>query len=338
MNQGYQVLDPATLDTADVARQAFADAVLVGLSEQPKRLSSQWFYDDVGSDLFRQITALDVYYPTRLERGILTTHRAEIGAATGTGPIDVIDLGAGDGHKTLILLDHLLDAGRDVRYVPIDISEGAMRGLVERMGDERPDLRIAGLVSDYFSGLRWLRQQTGRTKLVLFLGSNIGNFDRPHACAFLQRLWNAMAPGDHLFAGFDLKKDIDKLLWAYNDPDGVTAAFNVNLLQRINNELGGHFDPKAFRHFATYNVFSGAMESYLVSRKAQRVAIDSLRSTFEFKPWEPIHTEYSYKYLESDVGELAEHGGFEEVARFYDPDRWFCDALLRVPKGSRPGG
>ncbi len=167
---------------------------------------------------------------------------------------------------------------------------------------------------------------------MLFLGSNIGNFDRPHARGFLRRMWNALNPGDYTLIGFDLRKDIEVLLAAYNDRQGVTARFNLNLLERINRELGGHFDTRAFRHFATYNVFTGAMESYLVSLVRQTVAIDALRVAFEFHPWEPIHTEYSYKYLDEEVSALAVDTQFEAEATFHDAHHWFCDALWRVDK------
>src|SRR5690606_11038043 len=235
--------------------------------------------------------------------------------------------------KTLLLLRHLHEIGADVCYVPIDISEAAIAGLVERMSAQLPGLQVRGLVAEYTDGLRWLRANTSeRANLVLFLGSNIGNFNKAQARGFLRRLWSALAADDYLLVGFDLKKDIDLLLSAYNDPQGVTARFNLNLLARINRELGGNFDVESWRHFGTYNVFSGAMESYLVSRERQTVYIDAIGVSFDFEPWEPIHTEYSYKYLESDVDELAAATGFDIPARFFDRRGWFTDALYRVRK------
>lgn len=327
--QGFKTL-PAGGLSDEASRRAFADEVLIGLSETPKHIASTWFYDDVGSRLFRQITEQDVYYPTACEREIFETHGAQIVASVQSEPVDVVDLGAGDGHKTTILLDHLVASGNDVRYVPIDISEQAMEQLVKAMGRRYPGVTIMGLVGEYFDSLRWLGEQSGRRKLVLFLGSNIGNFTNPRARAFLRRLRNALAPDDRVLVGFDLKKDIEILLHAYNDPTGVTARFNLNLLGRINRELEGHFDSSAFRHFATYDVLSGAMKSFLVSVKDQTVAIDQLRDEFHFDAWEALHTEYSYKYLDSDIDSLAAHGGFREEARFRDKRRWFCDALWKV--------
>ncbi|MFK7928606.1 MAG: L-histidine N(alpha)-methyltransferase [Myxococcota bacterium] len=316
--------------TPDGVEAEFALEVLTGLSERPKRLSSRWFYDDEGSRLFQKIMTLDEYYPTDLERDILVENGAEIAAQFAGRTLDVVDLGAGDGSKTFVLLRQLQAAGVNVRFVPIDISEGAMASLYEAAQREIPDIPVFGVVADYVSGLRWLAAQDERERLVLFLGSNIGNFDKPRARAFLRRIWTGLRTGDHMMIGFDLKKDIEVLLAAYNDSQGVTSAFNLNLLHRINAELGGTFDVSLWRHFGTYNVFTGAMESYLVSRVAQSVRIEALRTTFTFDAWEPVHTEYSYKYLDSDIQDLASVCGFDIVGAYSDPKLWFTDALWRV--------
>ncbi|RMG17864.1 MAG: L-histidine N(alpha)-methyltransferase [Deltaproteobacteria bacterium] len=334
MPGAYRVLTAAELEAvgAEPLRELAID-VLVGLSSRPKRLSSRWIYDDAGSRLFQQICDLEVYYPTRCEFEILEAQKDEILRRLGETPFNLVDLGAGDGRKTRVLVEHFLAAGARFRYVPIDISEGAMRELTALVQKEYPGCEVAGLVTDYFSGIAYLAHQApARRNLVLFLGSNIGNFTRPEARALLLRLWNAARPGDLVLVGFDLKKDIDVLLDAYNDPQGVTARFNKNLLARINRELGGHFELDRFRHYATYDVFSGAMESYLVSLEAQRVAVDALRTTFDFAPFEPIHTEYSYKYLVSDADALAQATGFRIEARFFDAKGYFMDALWSVEK------
>lgn len=308
----------------------FALDVLTGLSERPKRLSSRWFYDDEGSRLFRAIMDAEEYYPTDAERSIFESQGDAIAARFAGQDLDVVDLGAGDGSKTRILIEALLRADVKVRYVPIDISEGAMATLYARFAEDLPGVELAGVVGDYVTSLRWLSEQDQRQRLVLFLGSNIGNFDKPRARGFLRRMWTGLRPGDHTLIGFDLKKDIELLLAAYNDRDGVTSAFNLNLLTRINRELGGNFQLDRWRHYGTYNVFTGAMESYIVSLQPQSVRIDALRHAFEFQAWEPIHTEYSYKYLDSDISSLAEYTGFEVLDRYYDEERWFCDALWRV--------
>ena len=340
MTDGYRVLDGTTLppNTKGGVDRDFAFDVLAGLSERPKRLPSRYFYDKVGSDLFQQITELDAYYPTRSERQIFEHSAEAICAQAARGPFNLIEFGAGDGRKTFVLLDYLTSIGADFHYVPIDISEAAMAGLVTDVRARYPKLPVDGLVCEYFEGLQWLAAHgQPRRALVLFLGSNIGNFDRPRARAFLRRVWTALRPNDEVLIGFDLKKDIERLLTAYNDPGGVTARFNLHMLERINNELGGDFQLDQFRHYATYNVFSGAMESYLVSRAAQDVRIDALSTTFRFAPWEPIHTEYSYKYLDSDIDELSEVTGWAVGDRFYDRKKWFVDALLRRLHGAVAG-
>ncbi len=300
--------------------------VLVGLSSLPKRLPSHLIYDDRGSELFQRIMGLPEYYPTRCEEQILRAYAREILNSVAKRPFNIVDLGAGDGKKTMILVEEAQRMKVDFRFVPIDISAGAMRGLVSRVRTEHPDVAIQGLVAEYTAGVRWLASQSdGRSNLVLFLGSNIGNFDRANARGFLSRLWASMRVTDRLLIGFDLKKDIDRLLAAYNDSEGVTAEFNLNLLDRLNKELEADFDRSRWRHFGTYNVFSGAMESYLVSMEHQTVHINRLERLFTFEPWEPIHTEYSYKYLPADMDSLAADSGYRVEARFLDQDGWFSD-------------
>lgn len=334
------MLTAAELEGLTDPSDEFAFDVLTGLAESPKRLPSHYFYDDRGSELFQQIMDVEEYYLTDCEEEILTEHGEAILAATGEGPLALVDMGAGDGKKTFLLLDRLTASNRPCDYLPIDISQGAMRNLTDQVEVRYPGVRVEGVVSEYFSGLRWLGTQAQPqrggdtpTRLVLFLGSNIGNLDRPRARTFLRRLWTGLSQGDHVLIGFDLKKDIDRLLAAYNDKGGVTASFNLNLLDRINRELGGHFEVDRFRHFSTYNVFSGAMESYLVSLDAQEVEIDRLQSSFRFRAWEPIHTEYSYKYLPADIERLAAESGFEVVQHFGDQRGFFLDSLWRVEKG-----
>ncbi|MCB9593917.1 MAG: L-histidine N(alpha)-methyltransferase [Sandaracinaceae bacterium] len=313
-------------------RRDFAYEVLVGLSEKPKRLSSKYFYDDAGSRYFQQIMGLEEYYPTRCEEEILRRSAEAIVAPLLDGrPINLVDLGAGDGKKTMILIEELRRVGADFTFVPIDISEGAMKELVGKIRVQMPDVSVEGLVCEYADGVHHLARVAGeRRNLVLFLGSNIGNFGRVRANAFLRRLWSSLRAGDYALVGFDLKKDIEVLLAAYNDKSGVTSAFNLNLLERINRELGGDFDVSTFRHFGTYNVFSGAMESYLVSLVPQVVTIAALELSFAFDAWEPIHTEYSYKYLRSDITRLAAGSGFSVQRDFEDERGWFVDSLWRA--------
>lgn len=327
----YKVLSHQDL-AGSLGQRRFAIDVLTGLSEQPKSLPSRWFYDDRGSELFARICDLQEYYPTRCETEILSAHADAIHALAGGAPLNVVDLGAGDGRKTNILLEAFSRAGADLQFVPIDISEAAMRELVGSVEDRFPEMSVNGVVSEYFDGLHWLRKMGERRNLVLFLGSNIGNFSFARARVFLRQLWEALNPGDLVLIGFDLKKDIELLERAYNDSQGVTREFNLNMLERINRELGGNFDLAKFRHFATYDVYRGAMESYLLSHEAQTVYVEALQQSFDFKPWEPVHTEYSYKYLVSDIESLAADTGFVQVGEFYDSQRWFTDRVWRVEK------
>lgn len=337
MKSHYKVLAPADLEGLIKENQAFALDVLNGLSEKPKRLSSKYFYDDEGSRLFQRIMELPEYYLTRCEYQILESERGGIADVMAGAPFNLVELGAGDGYKTNLLVEHFLERELDFTYVPVDISEAAMQWLVDSMGERHSGLTTRGLVAEYFEALKWLVQFTDRRNLVLFLGSNLGNFSGPQSRTFLRSLWNSLNNGDMVLIGFDLKKDIKRMLAAYNDGEGVTAAFNRNLLTRINRELGGNFRPERFQFHASYNVFSGAIESYLVSEEAQEVFIEAIGQSFAFLPWEPIHTEYSYKYLLSDTERLAVQTGYRTVRRFYDEKRWFTDVMWEVVKSDPEG-
>ncbi len=313
-------------------KREFALDILHGLSEDKKRLSSRYFYDDEGSNLFQQITQSKDYYPTNCEKEILEFHKTMISSLLEGEQFNLVELGAGDGHKTKILIRQFIEDGLDFRYLPVDISEGAMNELASSMQEEFANLEIMGVVAEYFESIRWLTRVSGERNVILFMGSNIGNFTKADARTFMRELWNVLNPGDIVITGFDLKKDIDIMHCAYNDADGITRKFNLNLLARINRELGGNFKLEKFRHYATYDVFSGAMESYLVSLERQSVFISELGQSFEFESFEPIHTEYSYKYLESDIEELAEKTGFHIVHRLYDSKHWFTNSIWRVEK------
>ena len=314
------------------ADDAFARDVCEGLAAAPKRLPSRYFYDERGSRLFQQITELEEYYPTRCEREILETYRDEIARRVAGERFRLIELGAGDGHKTEVLLQRFAELRLDFDYVPIDICEQAVVGLaaaLERRMPVRP-LRIHGLVAEYFDALRHLGQRGAERNVVLFLGSNIGNFSMPQAHQFLSELRGALHTGDLVLIGFDLKKDLDILQRAYFDTQGITSEFNYNLLDRINRELGGNFDRDRFLHYAPYNPAEGCMESWLVSTAAQEVEIRALDRTFAFTPWEGIHVECSYKYDEAEIAGLAAGAGFSIARQFFDRRGWFTDSLWRA--------
>jgi L-histidine N-alpha-methyltransferase len=331
MNAQYQVLRAEDVPVSE-SHGTFALDVLIGLSQKPKFLPSKYFYDEEGSKLFQQITELPEYYLTQCESEIFQNKKGAIAGLIGGNEFNLVELGAGDGRKTKILLEQFLKEELDFRYVPIDICEAAVEGLISGLDKHVPQVPIEGLVADYCDGLKWLSTMNGYRNVVLFLGSSIGNFSYSEAREFLYGLWNALEDGDYLLIGFDLKKDIQILERAYNDSQDVTAQFNLNLLHRINRELGGNFDADQFQHYSSYNALSGAMESYLISRQKQVVDIGALNQSFPFEAWEPMHTEYSYKYLESDIASLAEETGFTIVAQLMDSKRYFVDSVWEVSK------
>jgi len=332
MSITYKQLDPKDFEDSFDETQAFALDVLVGLSETRKALPSKYLYDSAGSELFTAITKSPDYYLTDCEREVLTTHADSIVEQFDGIPFNLVELGAGIGEKTKILLKRFTELGLEFQYVPIDISEGAMKELITDLQVTMPEVETHGLVSDYFSGMKWLNNRYKRRNFVLFLGSSVGNFTHAGARTFLRNVWNALNHDDCLLTGFDLKKDIEALLLAYNDRSGVTAKFNLNLLVRINRELGGEFDLGKFRHYGTYNVFNGAMESFLVSMHDQDVYIDTIGRSFSFREWEPIHTEYSYKYLETDIRTLAAETGFRAIETLFDSRHFFADSIWTVHK------
>jgi dimethylhistidine N-methyltransferase len=323
------IVERAGRHAGGVSRE-FADDVARGLAATPKSLCCKYLYDEAGSRLFKRIMELEEYYPTQCESEIMESHKEEIAALVGDADFTLVELGAGDGLKTKILLNSFLEKGLQFRYVPIDISESALKGLTAEIQTVFCGLPVQGLATDYFAGLKWLSRMNRRRNVVLFLGSNIGNFHPSEAETFLQHLQNSMNHGDLAFIGFDLKKDLETMIKAYNDSKGVTARFNMNLLHRINNELGGDFNPEQFEYYSTYNPRSGAVESFLISRKKQEVSIEACGRAFSFDEWEPIHTESSHKFKESDFTRLAETNGFEVVANFYDKRRFFANSLWQV--------
>jgi L-histidine N-alpha-methyltransferase len=238
-----------------------------------------------------------------------------------------------------MLIEYFIKKQVRFEYITLDISPESVNGLtlsLERMFS--PGLKVTGIVAEYFEGLKWFANRNRSSNLTLFLGSNIGNFDYRGARRFLRRLWDCLGPDDQLLIGFDLKKDIEILNRAYNDPEGVTREFNMNLLDRLNRELGGEFDREKFAYYSSYQVAAGAVETYLVSTKKQEVYIRELDAVFSFQAWEPIHTESSYKYLESDILCLAHETGFEVRKLFFDSRRYFADSVWKVIKPGMAAG
>lgn len=312
-------------------RNTFADDVLAGLSSTPKSLSSKYFYDDEGSRLFMEIMKLPEYYLTRAELEIFTDQTPDIFEAfrQGVGEFDLIELGAGDGTKTAVLIDHFLTQGLDFTYLPIDISQEALDVLSAKFRREFPDLVITPKTGDYFQILESLKNGSGRRKILMFLGSNIGNFNREQSLDFFKQLRGVMNETDLLFTGFDLQKDPRVIIRAYDDPQGVTAAFNLNLLRRINRELGANFDVDKFSHYVVYRPVECAARSFMISREKQTVYIEALDRGFDFEQWEAVFMEISQKYSLSMIENLATESGFRIEKNFFDSQIFYTDSLWK---------
>ncbi|WP_187262477.1 L-histidine N(alpha)-methyltransferase [Pontibacter beigongshangensis] len=313
------------------SKAAFARDVQAGLGRKHKTLSSRYFYDSRGSQLFQDIMALPEYYLTRCEFEVLTDQKEAIAAQVGAvGFFHLIDLGAGDALKTRILLRELQDQRQQFDYVPVDISGHAMEQLTRQLHQELPEVKVQAVVGEYFKALEWLQEHKSERKVVLFLGSNIGNFSPDESMAFLKVIRSYLSSGDKLLMGMDLQKDPGIILQAYSDSSGVTAAFNLNLLRRINEELGGNFDLDSFSHHATYDPQAGVMRSYLISRKRQEVWIEAIGQGFRFGAWEAIHTESSHKYSFEQAQELGQATNFRIESVFLDKQQYFADILFSV--------
>ena len=317
-----------------LAADQFESDVVNGLLTQPKRLASKYFYDERGDALFQQIMGLDEYYLTRCEYEILESHKRQLLSyfeGAGRQKFELIEFGAGDGYKTKVLLSYFLEKGADFKYLPIDISANVLNQLVSDLKSAFPRISTEGLQGDYFEALGRLNRMNGHIrKALLFLGSNIGNFAEQSAIAFLTKLRSLLSSGDMILIGFDLVKDPDIILNAYNDASGITRAFNLNLLNRINRELDGNFDIAAFKHYATYNPQSSEARSYLVSRIKQTVTLQKPGVEIEFAQWEPVFMEISQKYTVSQIARLAASAGFEVSEYFFDKKKYFVDALWKA--------
>jgi len=308
-------------------RASFAEAVAQGLGSDPKTLPCRFLYDAQGSELFEEICRLPEYYLTRAEREILEQRAGEIAAAAGPCG-ELVELGSGSASKTRLLIEAFLRSGRDLRYVPIDISRSALAESAKSLQGDYPLLEIRAIAGEYEKGLRHLQADADAPRLILWLGSNIGNFDRADAARFLTHVRDAMRARDRLLVGIDLRKDRRSLERAYDDASGVTARFNLNLLARINRELGGRFDLSAFRHEAIWRAREGRVELSLVSRRDQEISIRAQGLVVKLRKGERIHTEDSFKYSLREISEVAREAGLAVVHRWLDGAARFSLNLL----------
>ena len=308
----------------------FYKDVMEGLHANPKYLDSKYFYDEVGDKLFQQIMQCDEYYLTNCEMEIM---QKKAGVIVDTfisqgDEFDLIELGPGDCTKSFFLLEELVNRKVRFTFYPIDISSNVISMLEDNLPGKLPGLQVRGLNGEYLAMLKEANVVSKRKKVVLFMGSNIGNMTIDESIAFCRQVNGCLSPGDLLMAGFDLKKDPQIILNAYNDSAGITREFNLNLLKRINRELNADFVTAQFKHFPVYNPESGECKSYLVSTCKQRVFIGDT-DYIDFEENETIYMEISTKYSASLTDEIATLTGFAPVKHFYDSKKWFLDAVWK---------
>jgi L-histidine N-alpha-methyltransferase len=321
---------PAPRDLVSPDAEAVAEAVRSGLLRARKTLPAWLLYDDEGSGLFEDITRLPEYYLTRTERAILAHDAGAMIEAAGP-PVEIVELGAGSAAKTRLLLEAALAVQARVRYVPVDVSRAAIAQAAAGLRGIRR-LDVEPVIARYPEELGFLHHETDRRRLVVFLGSNIGNYAPPAALKLLTGVRARMHPGDALLIGADRRKSPAIILPAYDDAAGVTARFSKNVLVRLNRELGATFAPARFRHVVRWNDRASRVELFLESAVAQRVTIAALGVKVDFGARERIHTESSYKLTDARMRQLLTRAGFAPERSWTDERRWFGLTLARVPR------
>ncbi|HLB93060.1 MAG TPA: L-histidine N(alpha)-methyltransferase [Terriglobales bacterium] len=323
-----QTVDVGHLATADV-REALTREVRRGLTARPHSLSPWMFYDAEGSRLFEHITTLPQYYPTRTERTILAEHAGAMVAHAQNGrssPLRLVELGAGTASKTCILLEAALRLSDDVAYIPVDVCSDALELACQNVACELPEVRLQPIVRNYVTHPLELEPFDGTT-VALYIGTSIGNFSPEEARHILRDLSVQLQTGDALLLGTDMVKDEPTLLAAYDDSDGITAAFNLNILHRLNRELGADFDTACFRHRVLWNSVESRIEMHLESMREQDVSIEDVGLDVHFMPGETVHTENSYKFTDQGIRSLLRSAGFEISGRWKDSRDWYSLTL-----------
>jgi len=312
------------------ANEQFLKDVLNGLSDKPKHLDSKYFYNDNGDRLFQEICNLPEYYLTRAERNIFEHQWEDIlNIFSDNGlSFNLIELGSGDGSKTRELIGNFLKKQKNFVYTPIDISPDILHQLELAFKEDFPRLKIDCAPGDYFVALHALNNSICDKKVILFLGSTIGNYNYDDAVLFLKSIHKELNPGDMILTGFDLKKDPYVILQAYNDKHGITRKFNLNLLHRINSELHADIDVDAFYHYPTYNPASGEAKSYLISERDQSVTIHG--KTVFFARHESVFMEVSRKFSLEEIESMARDSGFKVVTHLFDENQYFTDSIWKV--------
>ena len=318
-----------------IVNDEFSKNVESGLNDKQKHISPKFFYDKKGSKLFEEICKQPEYYLNRIESQILKNSVNEILKIIGDEEISLVELGNGNSVKTRILLGPLLSKLKNVSYFPIDVSLKMLKKSISDLFSEYANLKIYGICSDYVTGLAKIndfmesKKNVPKRKFIIFLGSSIGNFDPKEAQIFLRSIAKYVKKDDLLLIGIDLEKDKSILDRAYNDKNGITAKFNLNVLTRINNELAGEFNVSNFEHESFYNGDKHRIEMHLISKIDQLVRIQAIGKTFHFKKGETIHTENSYKYSLDRLEKLVRKSGLQVVKNFVDPRKQYTLILLK---------
>ncbi len=308
----------------------FAQDVIRGLTATPKYIPSKYIYDEEGTRLFDLLTQTEDYYLTSCDKEILRTHAEGMSKIIGTAPFRLIELGPGNAEKVSLLIEGWQGSKLSFYYVPIDISPRAIEDVTRELQLKFPSLHIESYVEDFFSALQKLGKNTETRNILLFLGSNIGNFTPKEAKDFLKRIHTFLNSGDLFLVGFDFKKDPNLIRRAYNDSKGITKAFNLNVLTRINRELSANFDLDKFDHGAIYDAKEGVNESFVISLETQDVLISSLSMTISFQKGEKIKSGFSYKFSLEDIDNLSKKSGYRVIQTFQDSKKYFGESLWEV--------
>lgn len=302
--------------------------IVTGLTATQKHLPSKLFYDEKGNDLFKKITEAPEYYLTECEKEILRKNADFILDQMHDRHFNLIELGAGDGSKASLLIKKAIEMPNFQKYIAVDINPGALLELEASLSENFPQLDFEAINEDYADHLQDIKFPENQGNIFLFLGSSIGNFSPSEATMFLEKLSHKMKEGDLLIVGFDLKKAERILYKAYNDAQGLTAAFNLNLLSRLNREFGANFNLDNFKHVEIYNPGLGAMESYLLSTVSQTVYFEDLDFEVHLQKDEMIHTEFSYKYSIEDIEDMTKETSLNAVSFLFDHRRYFATVIF----------
>ncbi len=309
----------------------FAKEITKGLTSNPKYISSKFLYDEKGDKLFQEIMNMDEYYVTDAEHEIIERYKDEFLKISDNGHhFKLIELGAGDGVKTKVLLKHFMNQKANFSYIPVDISGNVLKILETNIRKDMPDINMETVEKEYFDALDYIRKSKRGMNIVLFMGGNIGNFSYKEARDFLADLRTSLSLGDVLIIGFDLKKDPQKILNAYNDRQGITREFTLNIIDRVNRELGADFNKQNFYHYPFYDPLKGEVKSFIVSKKKQEAKINECDLTVKLEEGEPIFTEISKKYSLPEIEKLAIETGFMVVNNYFDQNQYFVNSIWKA--------